>query len=86
MGRLPAGRFGIVDRRAMNDLAHRRLANLGIDIDVSRPVERLSVLHKTLVQIARSMTPGARLFIVDEPTAPMSGPEVDQLLGVLGRG
>ena len=85
MGRLPRRALGIVDRRAMNELARRRLAELGIDIDVSRPVERLSVLHKTLVQIARSMTPGARLFIVDEPTAPMSGPEVDQLLGVLGR-
>ncbi len=85
MGRLPRRTLGIVDRRAMHDLARQRLADLGIDIDVSRPVERLSVLHKTLVQIARSMTPGARLFIVDEPTAPMSGPEVDQLLGVLGR-
>ena len=85
MGRLPRRALGIVDRRAMNDLARGRLADLGIEIDVSRPVERLSVLHKTLVQIARSMTPGARLFIVDEPTAPMSGPEVDQLLGVLGR-
>jgi len=85
MGRLPRRALGIVDHGAMRDLARRRLADLGIDIDVSVPVERLSVLHKTLVQIARSMTPGARLFIVDEPTAPMSGPEVDQLLAVLGR-
>jgi rhamnose transport system ATP-binding protein len=85
MGRLPRRAFGIVDHRAMRQLARARLADLGIDVDVDRPVERLSVLHKTLVQIARSMTPGARLFIVDEPTAPMSGPEVDQLLAVLAR-
>ncbi|MCY7419448.1 MAG: sugar ABC transporter ATP-binding protein [Chloroflexi bacterium] len=85
MGRLPRRALGIVDYRAMHELAQQRLGDLGIDIDVTRPVERLSVLHKTLVQVARSMTPGARLFIVDEPTAPMSGPEVDQLLGVLAR-
>lgn len=85
MGRLPRTALGIIDRRAMRALARTRLLDLGIEIDVDRPVERLSVLHKTLVQIARSMTPGARLLIVDEPTAPMSGPEVDQLLEVLGR-
>ncbi len=85
MGRLPRRALGIVDRGAMRELARARLRDLGIAIDVDRPVERLSVLHKTLVQIARSMTPGARLLIVDEPTAPMSGPEVDQLLAVLGR-
>ncbi len=85
MGRLPRRALGLIDRSAMRALARQRLGDLGIDISVDLPVDRLSVLHKTLVQIARSMTPGARLFIVDEPTAPMSGPEVDQLLAVLGR-
>lgn len=85
MGHLPL-RWGIlVDRTEMRRLATERLADLGIELDVDRRVERLTVLQKTFVQIAHAMTPGARLLIVDEPTAPMSGPEVDQLLAVLGR-
>lgn len=85
MGHLPRRLGVLVDGSVMRRQATERLADLGIELDVDRRVERLSVLQKTFVQIAHSMTPGARLLIVDEPTAPMSGPEVDQLLAVLGR-
>lgn len=83
LGELP-NRRGVVDRRALRTEARRRMARLGLpDMDVMRPVKSLSVVELTLVQICRAMTPGERLLIVDEPTAPMSQDEVEVLLGML---
>ena len=84
LGELPHRRGGIVDRGALRREARRRMTRLGLpDIDVDRPVESLSVVELSLVQICRAMTPGERLLIVDEPTAPMSQKEVDVLLAML---
>ncbi len=84
MGSVPTVRRGIVDWPALRALARTRLDRLGLrDLDLERPVRRLSVVERAFVQIARAMTPGARVLIVDEPTAPMGQAEVDRLLTVL---
>jgi rhamnose transport system ATP-binding protein len=83
LGQLPR-RNGVLSRAAMNDIARARLARLGAaGIDVEAPVEDLSVIHKTFVQIARALSDGATLLILDEPTGPMSDAEVSRLLDVV---
>ena len=52
LGRLPR-RFGMVDWPAARKLARQRLAKLGLDIDVERPLGHYSVAIQQLVAIAR---------------------------------
>lgn len=77
---------GIIDATKMRDVARRRLARLGVhDIDVDLPAGEAPVVVKTFVQIARALSDGAVVLILDEPTAPMSDPEVETFLAVVGQ-
>jgi len=46
-------------------------------------VRSLSVAKQQMVEIAKAMTVKARLIVMDEPTAALSGREVDQLLDII---
>src|SRR3954470_1665674 len=78
-------RFGILlDRGAARREVKRRLKRLGVgDFDLDTPVGDLSVVQRTFVQIARGLSAGARVMLIDEPTAPMDDAEVIQFLAVL---
>ena len=41
------------------------------------------MVQRTFVQIARGLSPGAKVMLIDEPTAPMDDAEVVQFLSVL---
>jgi inositol transport system ATP-binding protein len=82
LGREPTRR-GIIDWAAMYDNARTLLANLGLDADPRREVRHLSVAHQQMVEIGRAVAQQAKLIVMDEPTAALSGREVDILHGVI---
>ena len=82
MGRQPRGRFGGIDRRAMRDEAVRLFTRLGVRIDPDRPALGLSIADQQIIEIAKAISLDARLLIMDEPTAALSGVEVDRLFAV----
>lgn len=74
----------LINRREMRAEAARRLGTLGLDhLHLDAPVRHLPVVDQAFVQIARAMTPGARVLITDEPTAPMGADQSERLLTVL---
>jgi rhamnose transport system ATP-binding protein len=79
----PRHRWGTVDGRLMRSVARRTLAQLGLEIDVRVPVERLSLATRQLVAIARALVLQVRVLIMDEPTAALDEWEADRLLGVV---
>jgi rhamnose transport system ATP-binding protein len=83
MGRQPKGRFGRIDRRAMNRLAERFFRRLGVRLDPERPARGLSIADQQLVEIAKALSLDARVIVMDEPTAALSGVEVERLFGVV---
>ncbi len=83
VGRQPQGRARTIDRRAMDDAAARLFERLGVPLRPDRPARGLSIADQQLVEIAKALSVGARVLIMDEPTAALSGVEVDRLFAVV---
>ena len=82
IGRQPRGRGGLISRSAMRDGAHDLFARLGVPIDPERIAAGLSIADQQIIEIAKAISLDARVLIMDEPTAALSGAEVDRLFGV----
>ena len=82
MGRQPVGRFGRIDRRAMRREVESLFLRLGVRIDPDRPAEGLSIADQQVIEIAKAVSLDARVLIMDEPTAALSGVEVDRLFAI----
>jgi rhamnose transport system ATP-binding protein len=82
MGRQPIGAFRMIDRAAMRAEVVRLLERLGVPIDPDRPAEGLSIADQQIIEIAKAISLDARVLIMDEPTAALSGVEVDRLFAV----
>lgn len=84
MGRLPTRR-GWLDRRGMYQQARELLTAVGLDVDPRVAVGMLSRSHQQLVEIAKSLSAGATLLIMDEPSASLTENETQHLLGLVRR-
>ena len=71
--------LGLVDRRRTRREAAEILRRLGVTIDPEALVTELSVADQQMVEIARALVHDVKLLILDEPTAVISGREVDLL-------
>ena len=84
LGREPVRR-GMLDRaRAERDVADLA-GRTGLSIEPSRRVSELSVGEAQRVEILKTLFRGARILLLDEPTAVLSPPEIDDLWRVLRR-
>jgi rhamnose transport system ATP-binding protein len=59
------------------------LSRVGADIDTETEVRDLSMPEQQLVEIARALALGARILIMDEPTASLTAREVELLLRLI---
>ncbi len=84
IGRLPA-RGGWLDRSAMRDRARALLAEVGLDVDPRVAVRDLSLSQQQLVEIAKALSAGARLLIMDEPSSSLTEHETQRLLALVRR-
>lgn len=82
MGRQPTNRVGRIDRRAMRAEVRHIFDRLGVRINPDRITEGLSIADQQLIEIAKAISLDARVLIMDEPTAALSGNEVERLFAV----
>jgi rhamnose transport system ATP-binding protein len=82
MGNQPLTRLRQIDRKAVHANAERLFRRLGVHIDPARPARGLSIADQQLVEIAKALSSEARILIMDEPTAALSGVEVERLFAV----
>ena len=82
MGRQPLGRARRINWAAMYAEAERLLSRLGVRIDPRRPARGLSIADQQIIEIAKAISLDARVLIMDEPTAALSGAEVERLFTV----
>lgn len=77
------GKYGLVDKRAIEDAAEKALARLGVSIDIHLPLKELPIAQRQIVAIARALVGEARLVFMDEPTASLTQSETDYLIDIV---
>lgn len=82
IGRQPRGISGLISRKQMNADAMVLFETLGVAIRPDRLAEGLSMADQQIIEIAKAISLDAKVLIMDEPTAALSGTEVDRLFGV----
>jgi ribose transport system ATP-binding protein len=82
LGRQPR-RFGVVDRRKMQEEARKLLERMKVLVDPSALISNLGVAQRQMVEIAKALSLNARILIMDEPTASLSGQEVERLFEIV---
>ena len=78
-----AGWLKLIDNERLYREADTLLKRLGLDITSRTPLARLSLAQQQLVEIARAISAGARLVIMDEPTSSLTLSEVRRLIGII---
>ncbi|HEV7932856.1 MAG TPA: sugar ABC transporter ATP-binding protein [Actinomadura sp.] len=82
MGRQPRTGLRRIDRRAMHAETAGLFKRLGVALDPQQPARGLSIADQQVVEIAKAISRDARVLIMDEPTAALTGQEVARLFAV----
>ena len=70
-------------KRRLNVLAQELFDEYGFQLDPAMAVEKLSPANQQMVEIARAISMGASIMIMDEPTAPLAASEVELLFSII---
>ncbi|MFB7546475.1 sugar ABC transporter ATP-binding protein [Streptomyces sp. NPDC056154] len=83
MGRQPRRGLGRIDHRAVREATKGLMRRLGVDLSPDRPARGLSIADQQIVEIAKALSFDARVLIMDEPTAALTGGETARLFSVV---
>ncbi|MGP3984564.1 sugar ABC transporter ATP-binding protein [Streptomyces sp. KR80] len=92
MGRQPRRSLGRIDRRAAHTATADLMDRLGVALDPDRPARGLSIADQQIVEIAKALShpataegprTSARVLVMDEPTAALTGSETARLFSVV---
>jgi ABC-type sugar transport system ATPase subunit len=83
LGRLPRGRFGLVDWRAVPAAVAPHLQQVGLDVDPTRRVRDFGMAERQLIEIAKAVSHNLRVLLLDEPTSALSDRESRRLFRVI---
>ena len=84
LGREP--RFlGLVNQNAIDMRATPFLQQVGLDVSPTQVVRELSVGQQQMVEIAKALSTGAKILIMDEPTSSLTHQETEKLYAIVDR-
>ncbi|HZA16517.1 MAG TPA: ATP-binding cassette domain-containing protein [Pseudonocardiaceae bacterium] len=76
-------RFGFIDWARIRRESVGLLERVGLHVNPTTPVRELGIGQRQLVEIVRAVDLDAKVLILDEPTAALTGTETDQLLKII---
>ena len=82
MGRQPLSSGRRIDGGELRRQTGALMQRLGVPLDPNRPARGLSIADQQIVEIAKALSFEARAIVMDEPTAALSGAEVERLFAV----
>ncbi|HVA28793.1 MAG TPA: sugar ABC transporter ATP-binding protein [Candidatus Baltobacteraceae bacterium] len=74
-----------IDEAAARARAKAVVDDLGMDLPLDRRAAQLPVAAQQMIEIAKVFCKKARIVVMDEPTAALSGPEIDGLFALIAR-
>ena len=72
-----------IDNEVMEEETRKVFQILNIEIDPKTLVKDLTVGYQQMVEIAKAIQQDARILIMDEPSAPLTGAEVESMFRVI---
>jgi len=85
LGREKRQANGLLNRKKMAKEAEEVLRRLDAEIDINKPVAHLSVANQQFIEIAKAIAIDTRVLIFDEPTASLTGKEIDKLFELIAK-
>lgn len=73
----------VIDRKAMEEQAAKAFQQLKINIDPKELVKNLTVGYQQMIEIAKAVEQNAKVLIMDEPSAPLTSNEVENMFAVV---
>ena len=73
----------VIDRKAMEEEAAKAFDQLQIKINPRELVKNLSVGYQQMIEIAKAIQQNAQVLIMDEPSAPLTTNEVENMFKVV---
>lgn len=84
VGQLPTKNGRIVDRKKLKQQTIDALHEVGLgDLDPSALAGSLSVAQRQLIEVARAFMRNSKIIVMDEPTAPLTDAEIEQLYSII---
>lgn len=84
LDKLPTyGHTGILNWKALSNVAQQFMHRVGLLIDPTTPMRLLSAAQKQLAQIAKALAADAQVLLLDEPTSSLTQHEAEKLFVLL---
>ncbi|MBN2288659.1 MAG: sugar ABC transporter ATP-binding protein [Candidatus Glassbacteria bacterium] len=84
LGRETVRAAGWLAPKVQQQEARRLLEELGLEVDVTRPVEEYPVSVQQMVEIVKALSYDSQIIVMDEPTSSLTEPEVERLFAIIG--
>jgi ribose transport system ATP-binding protein len=82
--RLPTWRkTGVVNWKEVNSIARHYLEVVGLDVDPTTRIDRLSIAERQLVIMAKAISSNVKILLLDEPTSSLTEKDTQHLFKVV---
>lgn len=68
-----------LDQKKADQAAKELLASMHLEISPTRTIKSLTVAKQQMVEIAKALNNNSELFVMDEPTSPLTDAEIEEL-------
>ena len=83
LGRYPKNSVGVVDEGRMKKEASDLFRKLGITVNLTQPMKKMSVSQRQMCEIAKAISYNSKVIVLDEPTSSLTAPEVAKLFKMM---
>lgn len=83
LGRYPKTVIGTVDESRMRKEASDLFRQLGMTVDLTQPMRKMSVSQRQMCEIAKAISYRSQVIVLDEPTSSLTEPEVRKLFSMM---